>query len=66
MKGWRTITANIVAALPLVAQYIVEMGSDAAFLDALPGGWGEWYALIVIGANIYLRMITTTPMGRRE
>ena len=66
MKGWRTITANIVAALPLVAQYVVEMGADQAFLDALPNGWGEWYALIVIGANIYLRTITTTPWGRRE
>lgn len=61
MKGYRTILANIVLAAPLVAELFV----DPHFGAVLPDGWQKWYGLAVVVANMYLRTITTTPLGKR-
>jgi hypothetical protein len=65
MKGWRTIVFNIASILVLVAgiilQYLDQLGLDDRTV-ALVG-----MALTIFNAvtNIYLRAITTTPMGEK-
>ena len=58
-KGWRTIAVNV--ALSILP--IVEL---AEFRDVLPDDWLKWYALIIVLANMWLRTVTTTAMGRKE
>lgn len=59
MKGWRTLTANLVASLlPLLDQFGVA--------DFVPDRYMLWYVLAVIAMNLFLRMITTSPVGRPE
>lgn len=58
LKGWRTILANVLfAILP-----IVEL---TEFKAVLPQHWLPWYALAVVLANMALRWVTTTPVGRK-
>jgi hypothetical protein len=57
MKGYRTIIANILfAILP-----IIEL---TEFRNVLPPDWLPYYALGVVLANMALRYITSTPVGR--
>lgn len=57
LKGWRTVTANILmAALP-----ILEV---SGLTDYMPDEWMVWYILGMSVANIYLRVITTSPVGK--
>lgn len=59
MKGFRTITFNVLAtAVP-----ILEL---TEFRDVLPDVWLPWYALGVALANMYLRYITTTALGQKD
>ena len=59
MKGWRTIAFNILStAVPLIS--LTEW--NAVF----PAEWLPYWLLVVAIANVYLRTITTTPIGRRE
>ena len=63
MKGFRTLIVNaLVALLPVVAEVLrfLEVFDWYLYLeprDAL------WAMLIVGGLNIFLRRITTTPIG---
>ncbi|WP_159585904.1 hypothetical protein [Chelativorans xinjiangense] len=58
LKGWRTLIANaLMAILP-----IMEL---TEFRDVLPDVWVPYYALFVVLANMWLRKITTTPVGER-
>ena len=58
LKGWRTIAANmLLAVLP-----VLELTELAA---VLPPDWLPWYALVVALVNMWLRSITTSPLGRR-
>ena len=50
MKGWRTILFNVAS----VALMLTEV---------LPPKWAPY---VVVGGNIVLRLITTTPVGRKE
>lgn len=57
MKGFRTVTINLLAgALP-----ILEM---TEVTDVMPAEWLPWFALGLALANILLRYVTTTPIGR--
>jgi len=57
MKGYRTIAANaLFAVIP-----IVEL---TEFRDILPPEWLPFYALGVVLANMALRYLTTTPVGK--
>lgn len=64
MKGWRTILFNVVSFAVtfggVVLQYVGSLGltdREAAIAALVVNA-------IVIGGNIYLRTITTTPMGQ--
>lgn len=57
-KGWRTVAANILfAILP-----VLEL---TEFRDVLPPDWLPWYVLGVALANLMLRAVTTTPVGKK-
>jgi len=57
MKGYRTIIANVLfAILP-----ILEL---TEFRDVLPQDWLPYYALGVVLANMALRYVTSTPVGK--
>jgi hypothetical protein len=58
LKGWRTIVANAVFA-------IVPVLELAEVRDVVPDDWLPWYSLFVVLANMYLRKITTTPVGKK-
>lgn len=56
MKGWKTLLFNVAAAV-----LTVVIGFNWA--DALTSA--PWVApLIIAGANIALRFVTTTPVGQ--
>lgn len=65
MKGYRTILTNALAALPIVAEVVSAMHAEGLG-DIMPDHYIPIYTLLVILANVYLRTITTTPLGRRE
>jgi hypothetical protein len=76
MKGYRTILFNVAAGVPLVAAAAMPVISDAAptiiqtliapeLKAMVPSGWEKWYTLAVLVGNIYLRSITTGPVGRQ-
>lgn len=57
MVGYRTIIANILMAiLP-----IMEL---AEFRNVLPDDLLPAYALVIVAANMILRYVTTTPIGK--
>jgi hypothetical protein len=57
-KGWKTLTFNILMALVP----ILEMRE---LLPFIPQDYMALYALVVAMGNMYLRSITTTPMGKK-
>ncbi len=59
MKGWRTIVANgFMSIMPILE--LTEL------TDVMPAEWLPWYALGMALINMFLRSVTTTPMGRKE
>lgn len=64
-KGFRTLIANaVVVALPVAAETL-------AFLDVfdwrsiLPPDYAGWVIMAVGVLNIWLRFVTTTPVGEK-
>lgn len=58
-KGYRTVLVNAgLAAMP-----ILEMSE---VLDVLPENYEAPYAILIALMNLYLRSITTTPIGQRR
>lgn len=57
MKGYRTIIANVLLGiLPVIELTEVR--------DVLPPDWLPWYSLAVVVLNLWLRSITTGPVGK--
>jgi len=59
LKGWRTVALNTLAA-------VVPLLELTELSDVVPDDWLPWYALTLAVANVWLRALTTTPMGRKE
>lgn len=59
MKGWRTIAFNVLAAIVPVLE-LTELKA------VIPAEWLPWYMLGVVLANMFLRYLTTTPVGRAD
>ena len=66
LKGWRTWLFNIIAALPILFDVIVDVALSREILAVLPPHVLPWYSLAVLFVNLLLRRATTTPLGRRE
>ena len=64
LKGYRTLAVNLLAALPMIADVLIALNSEG-LTDLIPSDWVPLYTLGVILANVYLRTITTTPLGRK-
>jgi hypothetical protein len=58
LKGYRTILVNTL----LTVMPILEM---TELLSVLPDGWQNWYAIAMAVINLWLRSITTTPLGKK-
>lgn len=70
LKGYRTLIVNTVAgalaALEVALPPLLEVLGMPELRGILPEGWLPYYALALALLNIWLRSITTTPVGRRE
>ena len=58
LRGWRTIVLNALFT-------IVPILELTEIRDVLPPHWQPWYALAVVLANMWLRYLTTTPVGKK-
>lgn len=58
LKGWRTLAFNALAL-------VVMLADMREVVDAIPSDMEPWFALAVAVANIGLRYVTTTPVGRK-
>lgn len=69
MKGFRTVLFNLAAALPLAFDFIsqsvqtVEQSEDIRGL--IPEEFLPAYGVIVALVNVWLRMKTDTPIGKK-
>ena len=58
LKGWRTWIVNLLAIILPILE-LTELQ------HVLPDGWMPWYALSLALLNMYMRKITTSPLGKR-
>lgn len=59
LRGWRTLVFNTIAGLLPVLQ-LTEVAA------VMPDKWLPWYALTVALSNMWLRAVTTTPIGQKK
>lgn len=68
LKGYRTLILNgalgAVAAVELLLPHIVEFLGMPEVRGILPAGWERWYPVLLAVLNIWLRLVTTTPVGQ--
>lgn len=57
LKGFRTLLVNLLLAI----MPIMEMSE---VFDILPDNFEAPYAIMIALVNLYLRTITTTPLGK--
>lgn len=66
MKGWRTIAFNAASLAVMVAGVVLQYADRLPIEDSQAAIAGVVATIIVNLGNMYLRTITTTPMGRKE
>lgn len=70
LKGWRTLAFNIVAGIaPAWDGTVALIGfllDDPDLPKLIPVEYLPYYTTAVALANIYLRSITTGPLGRKR
>ena len=64
MKGWRTILSNALLAIAPILELLAM--HDAEIRAIIPQEYMAYYTLLVLVANVALRTITTTPVGRKS
>ena len=69
LKGWRTLAFNIVAGIApawdVTVALIGFLLADPDLPKLIPFEYLPYYTTAVALANIYLRSITTGPLGRK-
>ena len=60
MKGWRTLAFNLAWVV------LTVVVADTSWVDRVPPKYAFLAMLFVNFANIGLRFITTTPVGRED
>ena len=58
LKGWKTVTFNVLAAIVPILELTELKG-------IVPEEYLPFYALAVAMGNVYLRSVTSTPMGKK-
>jgi hypothetical protein len=70
LKGYRTVIVNAlagaVAAIELALPVMMEVIGMPEWRGLLPQGWLPYYALGLALLNLWLRSITTTPLGKDQ
>lgn len=70
LKGYRTLILNAVAGafagVEVALPHLVEVLEMPELRGLMPEGWLPYYGLALALMNIWLRTITTTPVGRKE
>ena len=70
LKGYRTVIVNsvagLVAAVELALPVVVQLIGMPEWRGILPQGWLPYYALGLALLNLWLRSITTTPLGKDQ
>ena len=61
LKGYKTILANLVMLAPILFDILVSN----EFRQLIAAAYLPYYSLGVLVVNLYLRTITTTPVGKR-
>jgi Flp pilus assembly protein protease CpaA len=64
MKGYRTIIFNAVTLLVMVAGAVLQYVGHLGMTDAQAALVGLAATLMVNIGNMYLRSVTTTPLGQ--
>lgn len=65
LKGYRTAIAMFTAALPPFLDALLPVLLLPEWADVIPGDWWGVYSIAVSILGLYLRSITTTPMGQK-
>ena len=70
LKGWRTLAFNIVAGIAPAGQVTMALIgfllADPDLPKLIPVEYLPYYSTAVALANIYLRSITTGPLGSKR
>ena len=66
LKGWRTWIVNgLFAILPLF-EVVVQVANLPEFKNVIPAQYLPYYALALVLANMWLRKITSTALGKSQ
>jgi small basic protein len=66
MKGWRTVIFNLLFVLVTVAGIILQYLGNLGLEDRTAALIGMSLTIFNALANLYLRSITTTPVGKSK
>lgn len=65
MKGYKTLAFNGVGFLVMLAQVITEFGYSQELQFFATEEVMPYIMLAILAANVVLRILTTTPVGKR-
>ena len=66
MKGYRTIIFNAASLAVMVAGVLLQYMDSLPLTDAQAAIFGVAATIVVNLGNMYLRTVTTTPLGRKS
>ena len=66
LKGYRTIAFNLIAGIPLALEAVFAIASLPEVLPLIPNQYLPLYSLGVVLGNMWLRSVTTTPLGQAK
>lgn len=66
MKGYRTLLAMLASAVPPILDVAVPILVMPEWQDIIPNEWWPFYSIGVAALGGLLRLVTTTPVGRKE
>ena len=66
MKGYRTVLfMSLASALPLI-EVLLIIAEMREWAEIIPDGYWPYYSMLVGAMGIWLRFITTTPVGEKD
>ena len=65
MKGYRTILVMVVAAIPPVVDLMLPILQLPQWQTVIPDQWWAIYSLAISILGVFMRKITTGPVGSR-
>lgn len=63
-KGWRTVIFNAVASVPVIGAQLADALGGFDWTKVLAPQNAAWAGLALLMANIILRSVTTSPVGK--